>query len=121
MIKFERINHVQICIPIGKEEEARQFYTNTLGLIEIPKPAVLRANGGLWYQVADVQLHIGIESGTHRSKSHPAFEVGNLEEARNFLAEHGVTIREEIQIPGQARFSFLDPFNNRIELLQKAT
>jgi catechol 2,3-dioxygenase-like lactoylglutathione lyase family enzyme len=119
MIHFKRLDHVQICIPIGREAEARAFYTKIIGLIEIPKPEVLLANGGLWYQVADIQLHIGTETTTGKSKRHPAFEITNLHEAREWLVRNGVTIKDEIQIPGQRRFSLIDPFDNRIELLEK--
>jgi catechol 2,3-dioxygenase-like lactoylglutathione lyase family enzyme len=119
MIKFTRLNHLQICIPIGKEDEARRFYTYIIGLTEIPKPKELIPNGGLWYQVADIQLHIGTENEINQSKRHPAFEVEDIQVARVQLEKHRVKIKEEIQIPGQTRFSFIDPFGNRIELLQK--
>lgn len=119
MIKFKRLDHVQICIPKGKENDARHFYTNIIGLKEIPKPEPLIPNGGLWYEIADIQLHIGTENEVNKSKRHPAFEVVNLEESKKHLLDHGVPLKEEVQIPGQQRFSFIDPFNNRIELLQK--
>ena len=118
-IQFLRLDHVQICIPNGKENEARHFYTDIIGLIEIPKPEALIPNGGLWYQVADIQFHIGTENEINKSKRHPAFEISDLEDARQYLIQHGVTLKEEIQITGQKRFSFIDPFGNRIELLQK--
>lgn len=118
MIQFKRLNHVQICIPKGKEEEARRFYTNIMDLKEIAKPAALVPNGGLWYQIGDIQLHIGTEDEINKSKRHPAFEVTDLEEARQHLISHGIIIKEEIPIPGQKRFSFTDPFGNRIELLE---
>lgn len=119
MIKFKRLDHIQICIPKGQEDKARNFYSGIIGLTEIPKPKQLIPNGGLWYQVADIQLHIGTEDELNKSKRHPAFEVANLEEARTHLIQHGVIVKEEIQISGQNRFSFFDPFKNRIELLQK--
>ncbi len=119
MIKFTRLNHIQICIPTGQEDEARRFYTDIIGLTEIPKPKELIGNGGLWYQVADIQLHIGTENEINHSKRHPAFEVEDIRAVRTHLERHGVKIKEEIQIPGQTRFSFIDPFGNRIELLQK--
>jgi catechol 2,3-dioxygenase-like lactoylglutathione lyase family enzyme len=119
MIKFKRIDHVQICIPSGKETEARRFYTDIIGLTEIPKPEALIPNGGLWYQVADIQLHLGTEDEINKSKRHPAFEVTDLQAAEQHLVKHGVKIKEETQIPGQHRFSFVDPFGNRVELLQK--
>ncbi|MDP4148218.1 MAG: VOC family protein [Bacteroidota bacterium] len=119
MISFKRLDHVQICIPAGREDEARAFYGGVLGLNEIPKPAALIPNGGLWFQVADIQLHIGTENELNRSKRHPAFEVADLKAAREHLERHGVQLKEEIQIPGQERFSFIDPFGNRVELLEK--
>jgi len=119
MIKFVKLDHIQICIPIGKEDEARKFYTDIIGLTEIPKPLALIPNGGLWYQIADIQLHIGTENEVNKSKRHPAFEVSDLEDAKQYLNKHGIIIKEETPIPGIERFSFIDPFGNRIELLQK--
>lgn len=119
MINFKHLDHIQICIPKGKEPEARDFYTNIIGLTEIPKPKELLTNGGLWFQIADIQLHIGTEDEVNKSKRHPAFEVANLEYAKNYLIAKGVQIKEEIKIAGCERFSFIDPFGNRIELLEK--
>ena len=119
MIHFKRLDHIQVCIPVGRENEARTFYTGILGLKEIPKPRELVFNGGLWYDIADIQLHIGTENEINKSKRHPAFEITNVEEAKKLLIGAGVAIKEEVQIPGCTRFSFVDPFGNRIELLEK--
>jgi catechol 2,3-dioxygenase-like lactoylglutathione lyase family enzyme len=116
MINFKRLDHVQICIPKGREDEARKFYSDIIGLTEIPKPASLMANGGLWYQVADVELHLGVEKEV-KTKRHPAFEITDIKAARNQL-EKIVEIVEEPHIPGRERFAFIDPFGNKIELLQ---
>jgi len=119
-IVVKRLDHVQICIPIGAEDEARAFYTGVLGFSEIEKPETLKASGGLWYEVGDIGLHIGVENREgYRSKSHPAFEVENIEAVRRYLEEKGVVTKDEKAIPGIARFSFLDPFHNRIEFLEK--
>ncbi|MBN8702953.1 MAG: VOC family protein [Bacteroidetes bacterium] len=119
MIVFKRIDHIQICIPIGRENDARAFYSNIIGLKEIPKPQALIKNGGLWFEIAGIQLHIGTENEINKSKRHPAFEITDIASAREHLERHNVQIKEEIQVPGQIRFSFIDPFGNRIELLQK--
>lgn len=119
MIQFKRLDHIQLCIPTGKESEARAFYTGILGLQEIPKPEVLLKNGGLWYQMNNIELHIGTEPNDCISKRHPAFEVKNISKARKHLLENGVRIKENTALSGIARFSFYDPFNNRIELLEK--
>ena len=118
-IQFNRLDHVQVCIPRGTEAEARAFYGRVLGLAEIEKPEVLKGNGGMWYGVADVQLHVGVEDAVAPSKRHPAFEVEDVEGVRAFLERNGVRTKDETAVPGVRRFSFLDPFGNRIELLEK--
>lgn len=120
-IKFNRLDHVQVCIPRGAETQAREFYGGLLGLEEIEKPEAVRKNGGMWYSVADVQLHVGVEDSVAPSKRHPAFEVENVEGVRVFLEQSGVRTKDEESIPGMLRFSFFDPFGNRIELLEKTS
>lgn len=117
-VKISKLNHIQICVPIGAEQQATEFYTGVLQLAEIEKPDALKPNGGVWFQVANIQLHIGVEEAINKSKRHPAFEVEDLAAARKHLEENGVEIKEEAVIPGVNRFSFFDPFGNRIELLQ---
>lgn len=74
-IDFKNLNHIQICIPTGREAEARAFYCGLLGLPEIEKPDDLKKNGGFWLSIAGIELHIGIEDVIAKSKRHPAFEV----------------------------------------------
>ncbi|WP_096154816.1 MULTISPECIES: VOC family protein [Bacillus] len=117
-IHYKRIHHVQICIDHGLEDKAREFYTDILQMKEIAKPDSLIANGGLWYKVGDIELHIGTESNKTESKRHPAFEVQNLKQIKNYFIEKGIKINEEKPIPNMDRFSFRDPFGNRIEFLE---
>jgi catechol 2,3-dioxygenase-like lactoylglutathione lyase family enzyme len=119
-MQIKRLDHIQICIPIGAEEKAREFYAGVLGLEEIEKPNSLKPNGGLWFKVADIQLHIGVEEEQSKSKRHPAFEVRDLEGIKLYLQSKSVKVKEETAIPGVNRFSFLDPFDNRIEFLEPA-
>ena len=118
-IRVKRLDHVQLCIPVGEEDRARDFYGRVLGFTEIEKPAALKERGGLWFQVADIQLHIGVEASTPKSKRHPAFEVEGLEEIRDYFRQQQIEVREEIPVAGQNRLSFFDPFGNRIELMEK--
>lgn len=119
-ISVIRLDHVQICIPAGKENEARDFYGELLGLKEIEKPESLKKNGGLWYEIGDIQLHIGTEdAGDPKGKRHPAFQVQNLDQIKAYLKQNHVVIKEDIPIPNIERFSFFDPFGNRVELLEK--
>jgi catechol 2,3-dioxygenase-like lactoylglutathione lyase family enzyme len=119
-INFKRLDHVQICIPFGAEEQAREFYSSVLGLLEIPKPDLLKKNGGMWFAIADIQLHIGVENIAGPSKRHPAFEVEDAQAVRTYLESQGVRTRDEPSLDGVERFSFYDPFENRIELLEKS-
>jgi catechol 2,3-dioxygenase-like lactoylglutathione lyase family enzyme len=119
-IQFKRFDHVQVCIPRGTEDAAREFYGGLLGLEEVEKPEVLRKNGGMWYSIADVHLHVGVEEVVAPSKRHPAFDVVDAAGVRAYLEQYGVRTKDEPDIPGVVhRFSFFDPFGNRIELLEK--
>jgi catechol 2,3-dioxygenase-like lactoylglutathione lyase family enzyme len=130
-IKFKRIDHVQLAIPKGAEKKAREFYTGLLGLEEIGKPDSLKPTGGVWFKIAGSELHLSINPSQTLSdvmgfrigiegfnKEHPAFETGNLDEVKEFLKQNSVWLKEETPIPGRRRFSFFDPFGNRIELLE---
>ncbi|MBS1788752.1 MAG: VOC family protein [Acidobacteria bacterium] len=118
-VKIVRIDHLQLPMPKGEEQTARKFFGEILGLEEIEKPKALKPKGGLWFKIANVQLHLGIEEGQTRSRRHPAFEVEDLETIRAYLSEQGVEIKDETAVPGMSRFSFFDPFGNRIEFLEK--
>lgn len=120
VIKIIRIDHVQVCIPPGSETDARNFYSGVLELEEIEKPEALKPNGGLWYRVGESQeLHIGVEEADAETKAHPAFEVMNLDEARNYFQRNGIEIHEETRIPDVSRFSIRDPFGNKLEFLER--
>ncbi|MBM7603565.1 4-hydroxyphenylpyruvate dioxygenase-like putative hemolysin [Metabacillus crassostreae] len=119
-IEIIRLDHIQICIPIGKEELARKFYLNLLNFIEIEKPESLKRNGGFWCQSKEVTLHIGVEDIKEtKSKRHVAFIVHDITQARKALEKNGILIRDEIPIPGIDRFSCFDPFHNKIEFLER--
>jgi catechol 2,3-dioxygenase-like lactoylglutathione lyase family enzyme len=118
-ILFKRLDHIQICVPKDKEKKARSFYIDLLDLEEIAKPAYLKVNGGFWLKIADIQLHIGLEDKIYKSKRHPALEVEHLKAIKDYLLENQIKIKEDQAIPHFKRFSFYDPFGNRIELLER--
>ncbi len=74
------IHHVQITVPKGAEDQARQFYCGVLNLPEISKPEALGGRGGLWLQSGTLQVHVGTEDGVLRSatKAHLAYQVEGL-------------------------------------------
>jgi catechol 2,3-dioxygenase-like lactoylglutathione lyase family enzyme len=115
------IHHVQLTVPNGAEEEAHRFYCRVLGLPEIQKTARLTGRGGLWLQVGDHQVHIGVEGGVNRyvTKAHIAYEVSNLQEWKRKVATLGIEIIEIIPLSGHDRSEFCDPFGNRVEFIQR--
>ncbi len=94
---------------------------HTLGLPEIAKPASLQARGGLWLQVGDRQVHIGVEPDVDRraTKAHIAYQVRDLASWRSKLASAGIEILAGIPIPGYDRLEFRDPFGNRVEMIEQ--
>ncbi len=115
------LNHVQITIPKGAEQEGRRFYCGLLGLMEVEKPVELRGRGGFWLQVGDRQVHVGTEDGVDRypTKAHVAYEVDDLEALRAQLEAASITINEAVAVPERDRFEIRDPFGNRVEFTQQ--
>jgi catechol 2,3-dioxygenase-like lactoylglutathione lyase family enzyme len=118
MIEFIRADHIHICVPVERLEEAMQFYKDVIGLQEIERPNHLFSSVGYWFNIGNIQLHVGVEPALARSIRHTAFEVADIEIARACLEKNSVEIAEEPVLPGRTRFAFIDPFGNRMELLQ---
>ncbi len=113
------IEHVQMAMPVGREEEARGFYTGLLGIPERTKPPHLAARGGCWFEGASVKVHLGVEADFHPArKAHPALLVSDLAALCATLAAAGVSVTAADQADGRARCYVDDPFGNRIELMQ---
>ncbi len=53
--------YVQLAIPQGGENRAREFYVGVLGFKELPKPEKLAKRGGAWFRSGDVTLHVGVD------------------------------------------------------------
>lgn len=117
MIQFKRADHIHICVPPERLEEARQFYVDIVGLKPAHRPEVF-LNPGYWFEIGDIGFHIGIEPGLLNTSRHSAFEVTDLEAARKQLEDNGVKTYEEEKLADRERFFFLDPFGNRMELLE---
>jgi extradiol dioxygenase family protein len=115
MINYQRLDHILISIPIGKSQEARAFYRDVMNLTEIPGD---HPKGAIWFEIADIQLHIREEEHQMISDRHPAFEIKDLEKAKIHFAQHGVPLSFSSDIDGRQRFFIRDPFANRIEFLE---
>jgi catechol 2,3-dioxygenase-like lactoylglutathione lyase family enzyme len=79
MTKITGIDHVQVAMPVGAEEQARAFYAGVLGLPEIPKPVHLALRGGVWFQCGAAELHLGADAAFQAAKkAHPALAVDDM-------------------------------------------
>ena len=113
-----RIDHVQLAMPLGGEQEATGFYEGLLGLTRVSKPESLAARGGCWFANEDVQLHLGVEAEFRPArKAHPALRVDDLDTVTAELRNAGVDVRADEPLDGSARVFVDDPFGNRIELI----
>ncbi len=114
------IDHVQLAMPHGGEEQARRFYAGVLGMHEIGKPAHLAVGGGCWFQGGTAHVHLGVEEGHRPSrKAHPALLVENLSALAHRLEMAGVPFTSGKPLAGYIRGDTTDPFGNRIELMER--
>jgi catechol 2,3-dioxygenase-like lactoylglutathione lyase family enzyme len=113
------INHLLLTMPVGGEPLARKFYTEILGIREVPKPPALAVHGGAWFEFGGCQLHLGVDPDfLPAKKGHPALMVDDLAYFLARLQEHDCKIDQTDPIPGYQRAFTFDPFGNRIELMQ---
>ncbi|MGW7451506.1 VOC family protein [Streptomyces sp. NPDC054787] len=114
------VDHVQLAAPPGSEERLRAYYTDVLGMTEIPKPPVLAARGGCWFAAGPVQLHLGVEEDFRPArKAHPGLRVTGIRAYASRLRERGATVVWDDDLPGHDRFYSEDPVGNRLEFLER--
>lgn len=123
-VRLIGLDHVQIAAPPVCETQARRFFGDVLGLTEVAKPDVLKARGGVWFQLGAQQLHVGVEDDFEPArKAHPALRAASAEDL-HILADRlktaGAQVVWDEALPGFQRFYTQDPWGNRLELLADA-
>ena len=114
------LDHVQLAMPPGREDEARAFYAGLLGLDDVAKPIHLAPRGGCWFESGTVRVHLGVEEDfAPARKAHPAFLIDDLAEIERRLEGAGYRLRSDQPLDGFERRYVDDPFGNRIELMQR--
>ncbi|MFF3913002.1 VOC family protein [Streptomyces sp. NPDC001852] len=113
------VDHVQLAAPPGSEDALRAYYVDVLAMTEIPKPPVLAARGGCWFQAGAVQLHLGIETDFRPAKkAHPGLRVEGIEAYAARLTSLGAPVTWDDNLPGHLRFYSEDPVGNRLEFVE---
>lgn len=115
------IDHIQLSMPVGEEEKARAFYAGLMGFTEIPKPPELLKRGGAWFEQGPVKIHLGVEPDFRPlKKAHPALIVDGLNALIQRLQNAGYDVdTTQPRLDEYKRAHVLDPFGNRIELMEK--
>ncbi len=113
------LEHVQLAMPAGGEDEAAAFYEGLLGIPRVPKPAHLAARGGCWFESERVKVHLGVDADFRAAtKAHPAFLVDDVQALAQRIAAAGLRVVDDEPLEGFDRIYVHDPFGNRIELMQ---
>jgi catechol 2,3-dioxygenase-like lactoylglutathione lyase family enzyme len=109
------IHHVSICV--RDEDEALAFYTEKLGLTQLPRPDL--GFGGHWLDAGGQQVHLMQDANPKTGSHHFAIRVDDLEAAVEDLRSRGVKVDAVPHLQGAGRQAFLhDPSGNFIELNQ---
>jgi catechol 2,3-dioxygenase-like lactoylglutathione lyase family enzyme len=118
-MRLEAIDHVQLAIPAGGEDQARAFYGAILGLPETPKPPELAKRGGCWFGSDAVRVHLGVEEPFRPArKAHIAFKVDDVASLAARAREGGFEVVADGDLPAHERVFIFDPFGNRLEFLR---
>lgn len=106
-------------MPRGREDDARAFYRDVLGMTERPKPENLARRGGVWFYAGGAEVHVGVEDGFRAAKkAHPALLVSGLPSLISRCRAAGYEVNTDEPLEGYDRAYVSDPFGNRIELLE---
>jgi catechol 2,3-dioxygenase-like lactoylglutathione lyase family enzyme len=115
----DRLDHVQLAMPRGREDDAVAFYQGLLGIPLVPKPPHLAVRGGCWFERGDLKVHLGVDDEFRpATKAHPAFIVEGMRELAGSIAATGHRIVDDEPLEGYHRVYVDDPFGNRIELME---
>lgn len=125
---IDALSCLRIAIPEEREEMAREFYGDVLGLTEVEPPAELAApaagngGGGLWYRVADgLFLFLAPDKEfvpTHIT--HPIFGVASRDDALTRFEEYMFEVEWPREAGRSNEFYVYDPFGNRVAFHERA-
>jgi catechol 2,3-dioxygenase-like lactoylglutathione lyase family enzyme len=130
MLEIETLHHV--AVPVSDLERSKAFYTDVLGLKEIPRPPF--SFDGAWYEVGNRQLHLIVTKdptfrrgkGVESRDGHVALRVKSFRLALEYLESKGYRPGNEDTLhsmrvnisgpPGFPQMHILDPDRNLIEI-----
>jgi catechol 2,3-dioxygenase-like lactoylglutathione lyase family enzyme len=118
-VKVTRIAHVSVNVE-GSLIETRRFYTDVLGLDDLPRPEIPGV-GGSWHHLGNTQLHLvdAAARGTGIDSRGPHFcvFVDDLDAAIEELNDRGIDYVRGAQ-GDVIQIWIIDPAGNTVELQQ---
>ena len=89
---------------------------------ERPKPSHLAARGGVWFELGDLKINLGVDGKSLAAKkahsAQSALLVEDLAELVGALRTAGYPVAECEPLPGYRCVYTENPFGNRIELME---
>ena len=119
MARVNSIDHVQLTMPAGAEDQVREFYAGVLGLTEVPKPPELAKRGGAWFEGPSIKLHLGVEQEFRPArKAHVGFIVDDVAELVDICRSENLETTDVNSLDGYLRAHVFDPLGNRLEFME---
>jgi catechol 2,3-dioxygenase-like lactoylglutathione lyase family enzyme len=122
---FTGIDHVQLLCPPGGEETAREYWSEVVGLTEVPKAPEVADSGGVWFRCGAQGLHVGVEARfTPAERAHPALQlrsVAAFERLQQRLEAAGYEVVQAVPPVAERRMKTRDPFGNMVEFVVGTT
>lgn len=113
---------VEVPIPRGRVEEARNFYGAVLGLRELNRSTSLSRDAVVHFALPDGrELQLGtVDDFRPLRKSHLTFETKDLDGMSEVLGRAGHRTEWDFGTP-RIRFSCQDPFGNHLNFILEDT
>jgi len=122
MPSVKRLQHTSVPMPPGGEDAARKFYSEALGMREIPKPVGLANMTLVWFAANDHgdEVHVFEEKnmGPNSAAQHLCLEVDDVAAYESRLRQQGFAVDNPEEIFNRPRIFVRDPFDNLIELVE---
>ncbi len=112
------IEHVEITVPKGGEEDCRHFYVGVLGLETVPQSESPAEHCFLRVRIGDQQVHFRTDVEFRPARfAHACLLVSGAERLADRLTQEGYEVTRD-QEAALGRFHTRDPFGNRIEIAE---
>jgi hypothetical protein len=119
--QFQGVHHVLVGVPPDQKEEAHRFYEDVLGFVPLSSPLESSGSGNLWwYECGNAEFHVSLVPDYQAHvRPHAAITIKDLPAFRDRLKKHGIEPRLDYSYRGSWRIYVVDPWNNRIEFIEK--